>query len=101
MTYIRGTQATYGAFDANGEIIKAVSLYPYGEVDQATSVCTNFYIPKDDFLATILIRYNANFISQLWLTSRNGISASYGKAIENDANVVGQFSREADFFYGF
>ena len=101
VTYIRGTQVTYGIFDAAGEIVKAVSLYPYGEVDQATSVCTNFYIPKDDFLSTILIRYNANVISQLWLTSRNGISASYGVAYENDAYVVGQFSRESYFFYGF
>ena len=44
VTYIKGIQASYGKFSTNGEIVEAVSLNAYGDVDYATSLCTIFYI---------------------------------------------------------
>ena len=51
LTYIRGVQVSYGKFLGNGEIVDAVYLNDFGDLDQATSVCENFYIPKDDYIS--------------------------------------------------
>ena len=56
--YIRGVQVSYGQFNGAGELVDAVSLNQIGDLDQASFVCDNFYIPKDDYLSSILYRYN-------------------------------------------
>ena len=56
--YIRGVQVSYGQFNGAGELSNAVSLNMIGNLAQASFVCDNFYIPKDDYLASILYRYN-------------------------------------------
>ena len=56
--YIRGVQVSYGQFNGAGELVDAVSLNMIGDLDQASFVCDNFYIPKDDYLSSILYRYN-------------------------------------------
>ena len=53
ITYIKGIQVTYGLFTNLGEITEAVNLFPFGDLNQATSVCTNFYIPQDDYIANV------------------------------------------------
>ena len=45
VTYIRGIQVSYGKFNGIGEIVEAVSLNAFGDMNQASSLCTNFYIP--------------------------------------------------------
>ena len=58
VTFIKGVQVSYGKFSGDSEIVEAVSLTPYGDVDYSTAVCTIFYIPKGDYLANLLFRYN-------------------------------------------
>ena len=58
VTFVKGMQVSYGKFNAKGEIIEAVSLNKFGDVDYATSLCTVFYIPKGEHLASLLIRYS-------------------------------------------
>ena len=79
VTFVKGTQVSYGKYNGKGEIIEAVSLNPLGDVDYATSLCTIFYIPRDEYLASFLIRYSDLGISQIWPTTNLGKSASYGR----------------------
>ena len=65
VTYIRGLQVSYGKFSGTGEIFEAVRLNEFGDLDQASSVCTNFYIPQNDYLTNVYYRYNLLGISQL------------------------------------
>ena len=101
VTYIKGIQASYGKFTTNGEITEAVSFNPYGDVDYATSLCTIFYIPQDDFLTGLTIRYDATTVTQVWLRSSKGKSVSYGKANTSDETVPLEFSEETFMFHGF
>ena len=79
MTFVKGCQVSYGKFNGKGEVIEAVSLNPLGDVDHSTSLCTIFYIPRDQYLASFLIRYSDLGISQIWPTTNLGKSASYGR----------------------
>jgi len=101
VTYVKGIQVSYGKFDTSGEIIEAISLQDFGDLNQATSLCTNFYIPQGDYLSTVFYRYNTDGISQLWLTTVNGRSSSYGKAGADDSTIVAKFSTLDKMFFGF
>ena len=58
VTYIRGVQVSYGKFSGTGEIFDAVRLNDFGDLDQASSVCTNFYIEQNDYLTNVFLKYN-------------------------------------------
>ena len=80
VTGIKGVQASYGLFDQEGEISNSVSMTPFGDLEQANNVCTNFYIPRNDVLASVLYRYDLNTgLTMMWLTTAAGRSSSYGK----------------------
>ena len=91
MTYVKGIQVSYGKF-SNGEIVEAVSLNSFGDLNQASSLCTHFYIPQGDYLASIVYRYTDSGISQVRLTTNNGKDASYGNTRATDASIVNQFN---------
>lgn len=55
---VRGVQVSYGQFNEKGEVVEGVAMNAVGVVDESTSVCTNFYVPEDDSIARILLRYN-------------------------------------------
>ena len=103
ITFVKGIQASYGKFNGVGEIIEAVSLNPLGDVDHATSLCTIFYIPRDQYLASILIRYSDLGISQVWPTTNLGKSSSYGKEPSNleTETVLMKFALDDQMFFGF
>ena len=98
---MKGTQVSYGKFNPQGEIVNDVTLNPFGDVNQVTSVCTNFYIGQNDYLTSISYRYNEAGVQQLWLTTINGKSNSFGRADPDDASIVEQFTVEDKMFYGF
>ena len=58
VSILKGAQVSYGKFNAAGEITEDVTLNPFGDVNQVRSLCTNFYISKDDYLSSIVYRYN-------------------------------------------
>ena len=92
VTFVKGVQVSYGKFNGKGEIIEAVSLHPLGDVNHATSLCTIFYIPRDQFLASLLIRYSDLGISQFWPTTNLGKSSSYGRN-PNDIETQSELMR--------
>ena len=63
VTYVRGVQVSYGKFAGTGEIYQAVKLTDFGELDQAQSLCDNFYIPQNDYISNVSFRYNLVGIS--------------------------------------
>ena len=85
MTYIRGVQVSYGKFSGSGEIFEAVKLNDFGDLDQTQSVCTNFYVPQNDYLTRVYYRYNLLGISQLVFTTREGRTGSYGRVNVDDS----------------
>ena len=74
VTYIKGVQVSYGKFGASGEIFEAVRMNDFGDLDQASSVCSNFYIPQNDYLNNVSYRYNLLGISQIIFRTRSGRS---------------------------
>ena len=92
LSYIRGIQVSYGVFDGSGELTNDVSLTPFGDLNQARSVCTNFYIPQGDNLGSVFYYYNINGISAITLTTVNGVTGSYGIPVENDSTFLASFS---------
>ena len=52
-------------------------------------------------MASILFKYNTEGVSQLWLTTKTGTSASYGNAVATDLTVMTQFSKFDQQFFGF
>ena len=101
MTYIRGVQVSYGKFSGTGEIFEAVKLNDFGDLDQAKSVCTNFYIPQNDFLTNVSFKYNLLGIAQLTFTTFNRSFGSYGLAGAGDSTASYNFSVDDYFFFGF
>ena len=79
VTFVKGIQASYGKFDGKGEIIEAVSLNAFGDVNHSTALCTIFYIPKGEDLASFLLRYSDLGVTQVWPTTNMGKSSSYGR----------------------
>jgi len=100
-TYVRGTQVSYGKFNGIGEIIDAVSLTAFGDLDQATSLCKNFYIPNRDYLTNINMRYNLSGVSLIQLTTANGQDESFGQFTFEDSLFTQSFSKLDNFFFGF
>lgn len=99
---IVGVQVSYGKFEANGEIFGAVSLNPIGNVDHATSVCTIFYIPRGDYLASAVLKHSIMGVHQIWLTTNQGKTASYGSDSEEGSETIPmQFSDTTYLFFGF
>ena len=72
-TYIRGIQVTYGKFDEKGEIVDAVSLNSYGDLAQASSLCTNMYIPVNDHISFIGYAYNPLGVSYIEFRTASGL----------------------------
>ena len=98
---MKGTQVSYGKFNSQGEIYDDITLNSFGDVNQVRSLCTNFYIGKDDYLSSVVYRYNEEGVQQLWLTTINGKSSSFGRASEDDASIVEQYDYDNVMFYGF
>ena len=94
VTYIRGVQVSYGKFAGTGEIFEAVRLNDYGDLDQAKSICSNFYIPQNDYLTNVFLKYNLLGIAQLVFTTRSGSRGSYGLAGVNDSTGSYDFAEE-------
>ena len=76
----------------NGEIVDAVYLNDFGDLDQATSVCENFYIPQDDYISQISYRYNLLGIAQLSLVTVKGLRSTQGLAGTDDSTFTLNFS---------
>ena len=79
LTQVQGVQASYGKFNTKGEITDAITLLAHGNVNHSTAVCTIFYIPQNDYLVSFLMKYDELGVHQVWLTTKNGLSAQYGK----------------------
>ena len=63
VTFIRGVQVSYGQFNGIGEIEEDVSLNSFGSLNQASLVCSNFYIPQGDYLTMVQYRVSLLGIS--------------------------------------
>ena len=87
VTFIKGIQASYGKFNSEGETVDSISLNSYGDVNYATAVCTIFYIKQEELLANMIIRYNDVGVTQVWLTTNAGKTASYGTTGTNTENI--------------
>lgn len=76
-------------------------MNPYGDLDQATAACTNFYIPQDAYLANVSLRYFATGVTQLSLTSSTGTRGAYGKPVTGDELLSTDYSNNSRLLYSF
>lgn len=86
-TSIRGLQVSYGKISGDGEIFDALSLNGYGELAQASSYCSNFYISDDDYLSYVGYAYNLQGVVYLELRTDNGQSQGFGE-IDQDRDTL-------------
>lgn len=79
VTFVKGIQVSYGSFNGDGEIINSLNGNKIGDLDHNTALCTIFYIPRNQYLAQLILRYNDQGIVSVRPTTDQGKSASYGK----------------------
>ena len=100
-TLIKGVQAVYGKYDAQGEIVDPILMHEHGNLDESTSICENFYVKEGDSVAAIIYRYDSDGIKQFRLVTSSG-SGSYGVNEDGDIQIFGSYSASGGrALYGF
>ena len=101
-TYIRGIQVSYGKFNALGELFDTVSLTPFGDLDQASSICSNFYVPQGDHISRVQYWHSVQGISKINLSLANSSSVlQLGVSLANDNQYDESFDEAGNFLFGF
>ena len=94
---------SYGIFDQSrlGFVKDTKKLSAMGDLDHRTNLCNNLYIPENEYIKALSIRYDSNGIKSLNFISQANESNNFGmdpQADDSTENVL--FDADDYILYG-